>query len=753
MATLIPSLLGAPVQRAEDPTLIRGQATFTEDLNPSGTLHVAFVRSPFAHARIVGINLDTAMAADGVWAIYTGADVADLAVPPQPDPARNIPRRYALAQDRVLMPGDPVAAVVASSPAQARDAADLVEVDYEPLVPVGDPEDALEAPPIHPDQESNVAYDRSRGEVEAVKAMEGAVVITGTVDHPRVSPAPMEGRVALAQWRDGMLHLHMPSQGPHLIQEELARCFDLPLTAVRVTVPFVGGAFGGKFDLAEEELLVAWAARRLARPVKWTETRREHLLTVGHGRAMRAAYRLVADSEGRIQGLFVDWLVDLGCRHRYTSFHTITPRMGTGNYDIAHYAWRIRGVWTNRSSRGIYRGAGRPEATLTIERAVDHLASHLGLDPAEVRRRNFISSFPYKSAGGYTYDSGDYHANLDRLLEGAGYQGLRRQQQERREQGKLFGIGVSAYVEVCGFEDWGAARIQVNRDGTVSLFVETLDQGQGHRTAFAQVVAARLGLRLDQIRVEQGDTGSAPYGHGTSGSRSVAQGGSAAYTAAGKVAEKAIRLAAHLLEADPADLELVAGEARVKGTDVAVPWQAIADLAFAGKLPPGEEPGLEGEVKLRSGGMNFPFGAHLAVVEIDRETGVVTLLKMVGVDDAGVIVNPMLAEGQRHGGMAQGISQALWEAIRYDRDGNLLTSTLMDYLIPTASSLPSFDLDETVTPTPTNPLGAKGIGEAGAIGATPAVINAVCDALSRQDLQIPLTPESVWRALGQGEGV
>jgi carbon-monoxide dehydrogenase large subunit len=496
-------------------------------------------------------------------------------------------------------------------------------------------------------------------------------------------------------------------------------------------------------------MLTIHAARVLGRPVKWTEQRREHLLSVGHGRAMTARYRLVASEEGRIEALYIDWLVDLGCRHRYTSFHTITPRMGTGNYDIPLAAWRIRGVWTNRSPRGIYRGAGRPEATLTIERALDHLASQLGLDPAEVRRRNFIppQAFPYRNPGSYTYDSGDYHANLEELLATAGYDELRRQQAAARREGRLVGIGLASYVEVCGFEDWGAARVQVNRDGTVAVYVETLDQGQGHRTTFAQIVAARLGLPVDQVRVEQGDTISSPYGHGTSGSRSVAQGGGAAWEAAGKVAAKAVRIAAHLLEANPVDIELADGAARVKGTDVTASWRAIVDAAFDRKLAPEEEPGLDEEVRLRSGGMNFPFGSHLAVVEIDPDTGAVRLERFVAVDDAGVIINPMLAAGQRHGGIAQGVSQALWEAIRYDEDGNLLTSTFMDYLVPTAASLPAFQLAETVTPTPTNPLGAKGIGEAGAIGATPAVVNAVCDALGRQDLQLPLTPETVWRAL------
>lgn len=742
-------MLGAPVQRAEDPALITGTATFTEDFTPAGTLHLAILRSPFPHARIKSIDTAAAAESAGVWAIYTGVDVVDLNVPPQPNPKRNIPRRYALAQDRILMPGDPVAAVVADSAPHAFDALELIEVDYEPLEIVGDIEGAMTAPPIHDGQDSNVAYDRTKGDWEAIASMEG-VVVEGTVEHPRVAPAPMEGRLALAQWTDGVLTLRMNSQAPHLMAEELARCLDLPISSVRVVTGFVGGAFGAKFDLAEEEMLTVFASRQLGRPVKWVEGRREHLLTVGHGRAMKAKYRMVADREGMIKAFAVDWFVDLGCRHRYLSFTTITPRMGTGTYDIGLYAWRIRGVWTNRNPRGIYRGAGRPEATLTIERAIDHLASELDMDPADVRRRNFVrpDQFPYKSAAGYTYDSGAYEANLEALLEAAGYSDLRKLQMEARAEGRLIGIGLSSYVEVCGFEDWGAARVVVSPDGSVTVMVETLDQGQGHRTVFAQIVSARLGIPLSVVRVEQGDTASSPYGWGTAGSRSLPQGGSAAQAAASAVAEKAKRIAGHLLEASPADIGLADGRATVKGTDVSISWTEIAAAAYAGKVGEDDEPGLEEEVRLRSGGENFPFGAHLAVAEIDRETGSVKLERLVAVDDAGVIINPMLADGQRHGGLAQGSGQALWEAVRYDESGNLITATFVDYLIPTASGLPFFELAETETPTPTNPLGAKGIGEAGAIGSTPAVLNAVCDALGRQDLQVPLTPEQVWRAVG-----
>ncbi|MDH3190412.1 MAG: molybdopterin-dependent oxidoreductase, partial [Acidimicrobiia bacterium] len=499
----------------------------------------------------------------------------------------------------------------------------------------------------------------------------------------------------------------------------------------------------------EEEYLTVIAARMTGRPVKWIEGRREHLLTIGHGRAQRHKWEVVARSDGKIEGLWVDSLVDLGCRHRYLSFITVTPRIATGNYDIGTYGWTQKGVWTNRAPRGIYRGAGRPEATLTVERVLDAVAQAAGLDVAEVRRRNFIQpdQFPYRSRAGYTFDTGDYEATLDKLLEVADYEGLRAQQAAARAEGRLVGLGLAAYVEVCGFEDWGAARIQVQADGSVSVFVETLDQGQGHRTSYAQLVADQLGLPIELVKIEQGDSATSPYGWGTSGSRSLAQGGSASFATAGKVAAKAKKIAAHLLEAAEADIELSGSTATVRGTDVSVSWSEIVSAAMSGNVPDGVTPGLDEEMHLKSGGLNFPYGIHLALVEVDRETGAPTLQRMWAVDDAGNIVNPMLADGQRHGGLAQGIGQALWEQAKYDADGNLVTSSFVDYLIPTAASLPSFDLGGTVTPTPTNPLGAKGIGEAGAIGSTPAVLSAVCDALEVVDLQVPLTPEQIWSRL------
>ena len=754
--SVIPSFLGAPVQRREDPALITGNATYVDDITPVGTLHLSVVRSPFPHAMVTDIDTSMAEGMPGVWEIITPDQVADVSMPPAPRPERNVPRRYPLVQGKALMPGDPVVAVVAESAQQAKDAADMVFVDYEPLDPVGDLAQAVEAPPIHDDlgSDSNVAYDRSKGDRGAFEAVAGPIKFSGVVDHPRVAPAPMENRAILAEWKDGGLTVYCSSQAPALMQEQFAADFDMPQTAVRVVTPFVGGAFGAKFDPAEEDYLTIIAAQRTGRPVKWIETRREHMLAIGHGRAQRHSYEVVAEKDGTISALWIDSLIDLGCRHRYLSFMELTPRIGTGNYVIPTYGWRMRGVWTNRSPRGIYRGAGRPEATLTIERVVDAVANATGVDPAEVRRRNFIppDDFPYHSSGGaasggYKFDTGEYEKALDKLLEVANYEGLRREQAEARAESRILGVGLAAYVEICGFEDWGAARIQIHADGTATVYVETLDQGQGHRTTFAQLVAEVLGIEVNDVKVENGDTTTTPYGWGTSGSRSVAQGGTASHAVAEKIAVKAKKVAAHLLEASDADIELRDGLARVVGTDVSVTFAEVASAALRGNVPDGVMPGLDEEVHVKSGGFNFPFGMHLAVVEIDPETGSPTLDRMWAVDDAGNIINPMLADGQRHGGLAQGIGQAMWEQVIYDDDGNLVTSSFMDYLLPTAASLPSFGLDATVTTTPTNALGAKGIGEAGAIGSTPAVLNAISDALGGADVQIPTTPERIWRHL------
>jgi carbon-monoxide dehydrogenase large subunit len=541
--------------------------------------------------------------------------------------------------------------------------------------------------------------------------------------------------------------------------DELASSFGLPVSRVRVRTPFVGGGFGSKFDLAEEEYLAVVASRRLTVPVQWVESRREHMLAIGHGRAQRHHYEVKTDESGRLLALWVDSVLDLGCRARYIPPGSVTPRMGTGSYDIPLYAWRQRGVYTNRSPRGIYRGAGRPEAILTIERILDRLAAEIAVDPAAIRRRNFIPAnrFPYRSPGGYTYDSGDYARILEELLELADYEGLRSEQAQARTKGRLLGLGLAAYVEVCAFEPWEAGSVQVHPDGSVTVSAGTLDQGQGHRTSYAQLAADRLGLPIESITVEQGDTATAPWGYGTSGSRSVTMGGSAVWEAAGEVGTKARQIAAHLLEAAPDDIELGNGRATVRGTDVSASWTDIVRAAYAPRrLPEGMEPGLEAEVGYRSGGMNFPSGMALAAVEVDPATGVVTLLGYWAVDDAGRIINPMLAAGQRHGGIAQGVGQALWEEAVYDEEGSLLSSSLMDYLLPAAQQLPMFRLGEVETPSPNNPLGAKGVGELGTIGSTAAVVNAVIDALGPygvRDLTIPLRPEKVWRAIRESSPV
>ncbi len=735
-----------------------GQGRYTGDLQPFGTAHMALVRSPYAHATVESIDTSEAEAADGVILVIRPEDVSDIHGPPAPRPSRSIPTRSPLAQGRVLMVGDPVVAIIAETAEQALDATELVYVDYEPLPVANDPEEAIEVPPIHPEMEGNVAYERKGGDPSAVDALAAATVIEGTIEHPRVVPSPIETRVVVAEWSDDALTVHLGSQAPHLMAEELAKAFGLPQSSVRVVTPFVGGAFGCKFDLAEEEMLTVIAAKRCRRPVRWVESRREHIAVIGHGRAQRHHFRAMAGPDGRILGLWVDSIVDLGCRQRYLAPVPSTPRIGTGPYDIGVYAWRQRGVYTNRAPMGIYRGAGRPEATLTLERVIDRIAAELGLDPAEARRVNMVppDRFPYASAGGYTYDSGDYPRALDRLLEMSSYAEMRRTQDQKRREGRYMGIGLGAYVEACGFEEWEAGRVTVHRDGSVTASAGTLDQGQGHRTAFAQIVAAELGIEPTRVRVEQGDSASAPYGWGTSGSRSVAHGGSGVLGAARTVADKLRRVAAHALEAAPEDVVLAGGNATVRGTDVAIAWEDLVGKAWtARQMPAGEEPGLEEEHHFVSGGLNFPFGIHLAVVEVDPSTGDVDLQQIWAVDDAGVIVNPMLASGQRHGGLAQGIGQAMWEEARYDPDGNLLTASMVDYLLPTASRLPSFRLGETCTPSPTNPLGAKGVGEAGTVGSTPAVLNATIDALAPlgvTDLQIPLRAERVWHAIRRATG-
>ncbi len=744
--------VGQSVLRVEDEPLLRGAGRYLDDLKLAGTQHLAVVRSPLAHARVLSVDSSEAEAAPGVSLVLTGADLAGMIAPPKPREDRRIPPRPLLATDVVRMVGDPVAVVVADDPARARDAADLVFVDYEPLEVVSDPETALDRPPIYPEYGDNVAFDRSHGSKDDVDACDAAIVVEGVVQHPRVVPAPLEPRGALATWQDDDLTLYLGTQAPALMADELAWVLDLPKDRIRIIVPDMGGAFGSKFDLAEEELLVVEAARRAGTPVKWVETRREHFMAIGHGRAQRHAYKAAADADGRLLGLWIESLVDMGARKRYIAGPPYTPRIGTGNYAVPTYSWRQYGVFTNRAPQGIYRGAGRPEATLTVERIMDRIAGAAGIDPAEVRRRNFVTEFPYESPGGAVFDSGDYHRALDVLLEAADYDGLRARQVELRDQGRLPGIGLCAYVEATAFERFGRAIVDADASGRVRVRVGTLDHGQGHRTTFAQIAADILGLDPADIVVSQGDTTDIPFGFGTSGSRSVAHGGGAVQGGASVVADKVARIVAHLLEADPADIVLARGRVDVAGAPGSgMSWAEAAAAAHdPDRLPPGEEPGLSVDHRFDSGGITFPFGMHLAVVDVDADTGIVALEQVWAVDDCGVVVNPMLAAGQRHGGLAQGLGQALTEEVLYDEDGNLVTSTFLDYLLPSATQVPAFELLGTVTPSSQNPLGAKGVAESGAIGLPPAIVNAVVDALAPlgvNHLDLPLRPERVWRAM------
>ena len=724
--------VGTSLPRLEDPRLLRGEGRFLDDV--PGALHTAFVRSPFAHARITGIETALAEDAPGVRLVLTGADLDGLNAAPRQRQERRVPARPALHGDVVLMAGDPVAAVVAETAEQSADAAALVFVEYDPLPVVGDPRAALDAPPLHPGYDDNVAYERGSGSRDDVASLEAAVFVEGVVEHPRVVPAPLEPRTIRATWDGDSVTVEWGTQGPYLMRREVARAFGLDEERVRVITPDMGGAFGCKFDFAEEEAVVIEAARRLDTSVQWVEGRREHLAAIGHGRGQRHEYLIAADEDGRILGLWVDSLVDTGARKRWISGPPYTPRVGVGTYDIPVYAWRQRGVFTNRAPTGIYRGAGRPEATLTIERAIDRVAAALELEPVEVRRRNFITAFPHDNGAGAVYDSGDYHGAVDALLDLAGYARLRAERDAAQAGGRLAGLGFGAYVEATAFENREDASACVMPDGTVEIAVGTLDHGQGHRTSFAQVAADRLGVDPALVRIVQGDTDLVPFGEGTSGSRSLAEGGSAVAQAAEALAGRLDALRAWHAERGDEDMD----------------WVELAASSWDEDRPPGLAPGLAGTEHFESGGLAFPFGVHLASVEVDRDTGEVSLQGVWAVDDCGPVVNPMLAYGQRHGGLAQGIGQALWERAVYDDDGNLVTGTLADYLLPTAEQMPAITLGETVTPSPHNPLGVKGVGEAGTIGVVPAIVNAVVDALEPfgvEHLDVPLRAEAVWRAM------
>jgi aerobic carbon-monoxide dehydrogenase large subunit len=740
--------------RREDLPLVTGAAHYSDDLVLPGALHVVFVRAPLAHGRILEIDASAAAGRPGVAGVFTAAD---LDLPPMP--AGGAPAAMArpvLATGTVRFLGEAVAVVVAETRAQALDAAEAVEVDYEPLPVVTDPEAALAADAPRLFEDGNLA--RERGWPEPSRALEGAeVVVRGRFVNQRLAPSPLEPNAAVAVPDGDRLLLYAPCQAPFWVRDDIAEALGMDPERVRVVVPAVGGAFGARIVTYPEQVAVAALARRLGRPVRWADGRSETMVAMTHGRAQVQEVELAATRDGRITGLRARLVADGGAYPgEATSMPSSTRYMASGAYRIAkvEVAWACAA--TNTTPVAAYRGAGRPEATAMVERAVDLLAARLGMDPAELRRRNLIPSraFPYTTATRARYDSGDYEGALERVLAAAGYQALRAEQAGRRQRGEVrqLGIGLSLYVEVTGFgSEYG--EVTVGTDGRVTARTGVSPHGQGHETAFAQLVAATLGVEADQVDVVHSDTAALPRGDGTMGSRSLQVGGSAVAEAAAQVLDKAAALAAHLLEAPAEDVALFPGEGLgVAGApETALGWAELAAAAADhARRPPGMGPGLAAAVDFELDRSTFPFGAHLAVCEVDTETGLVRLLRHLAVDDAGKILNPVLAEGQVQGGIAQGVAQALFEEVRYDEDGNCLNGNLASYAMPTAADLPAFETERTQTPTPLNPLGAKGIGEAGTIGATPAVQNAVVDALAHlgvTHIDMPLTPERVWRAI------
>jgi aerobic carbon-monoxide dehydrogenase large subunit len=768
------TMVGARIRRREDPRLITGRATYVDDVRQVGTVYAAFVRSPYGHAKITSIDTAELKGNPHVVAVYTGDDLhhahnlkSSLPVAHKM-PDLKTPPHYALALDEVRFVGDPVAIVVADSPYAARDAAEQVVVEYEQLPAVVDPEKAAAGPPyVHESLGTNVAFTMpfSAGDPDTAFA-QADVTIKQRIVNQRVAPVPIEPRSMVASYDAGMqqLTIYSATQIPHLLRTQLAVVLGLPENKIRAIAPEVGGGFGAKLNVYPEEVVVSWVAMQLECPVKYIETRSECFQAMIHGRDQIDDLEIAAKNDGTITGLRLKITANLGAYHQLLTpvVPTLTLLMAHGCYRFENIAAEVVGVFTNTMSTDAYRGAGRPEATFFIERAIDLVAQRLKLDPADVRRKNFIAStsFPHTTATGLTYDSGDYETTMDKALALVDYAGLRKQQEELRKQGRYLGIGLSTYVEVCGMgpsaampaAGWDSATIRVEPTGSITVLTGISPHGQGEETTFAQIVADELGVPIDQVSVIHGDTDKVQYGVGTFGSRGTAVGGAALKLAIETIQAKAIKIAAHQWEANPDDVEYRDGKIQVKGDPSKSMTTAEAGfLAFMGdKLPPGLEPGLDATRRFEPPNFVFPFGTHVCVVEVDARSGEVKIVKYLAVDDCGRLLNPMIVEGQVHGGIAQGLSQALFEEVVYDDDGQLLTGTLMDYAIPHAEQVPHYELDHTVTATTVNPLGIKGIGEAGTIGSTPAIANAVIDALAPfgvAHIDMPLKPEKLWAAM------
>ena len=770
--------IGQRVQRKEDPKLIRGEGTYTDDVTPPGTLYMALVRSPHAHARIRGVDTARAKREPGVVTVLTGADTS--ATGPLPCfitlPDLKTTKHFPLASDKARYAGDAVAVVVADSRRAARSAAALVDVEYEPLPVVVDARAAMEpgAPILHDEIGTNVAYVYPVKGGDIDKAFrEADVVVKHTVKNQRLIPNAIEPRsIVVRPDEGGGLTIWTTTQIPHFVQLITSLNLGLSQNKVRVIAPEVGGGFGSKLNVYAEELLAAWLAKTLGRPVKWTEERREGYLATIHGRDIVEDVELAAKKDGTITGLRIRGVANLGAY-----LQAFTPVIETvlhifiipGAYRIPAFDCQITGVHTNTTPTDAYRGAGRPEATFLIETMMNLLARELAMDQAELRRKNFVpkDAFPFTTITTLAYDSGNYEVALDRALAMSDYKGFAKRREEAKSRGKLRGIGLSSYVEICGLApskanhalgvNWGgyeSARIRVHPTGAVQVWTGTSPHGQGHETSWSQIVADAFGISPDDVEVRHGDTLEAPgMGVGTFGSRSLAVGGVAVHKAAEKLREKIRLIGAHMLEASPDDVVFEGGKVHVKGVPDRA--KAFGEIVFqsylAFNIPDGMEPGMDSTVYYDPSNFTFPFGTHVAEVEIDPETGTTQVVSYSACDDCGVQINPMIVEGQLHGGIVQGIGQALYEGAVYDANGQLVSGSMMEYDVPKAADFPlHIKLDHTTTPSPVNPLGVKGIGEAGTIASTPAVVNAALDALAAvgvKHIDMPLTPERVWAAI------
>src|ERR1051325_136161 len=791
--------VGKRIKRTEDPRLIKGLAHYVDDVRLPDTLHVAFVRSIYAHARIKAIDTTEAFDVPGVVAVYTGHDVATK-IGPVPCaaalPDLKVPDYRVLATNKALFVGHPIAAVVATDKYAARDAVDHVGVEYEELPAVISVIDGVPTSPvIHEHFGDNIAYKLTSGEGDIDAAMKAADrIVTQKMIHQRLAPIAMEPRGVLARYFPGEEELTVWSstQIPHLLRTQLALMIGIPENKLRVITPEVGGGFGSKLNVYAEEALLGWISIQLGKPVKWIESRRENVQATIHGRAQVGTVEVGVKNDGTITGLRYNVIADLGAYHQLLTpaIPTLTGLMLSGAYKIPAIQMNVTGVFTNKMSTDAYRGAGRPEATYVVERVMDVVARELNLDPVEVRRKKFPtpSEFPFHTATGLDYDSGDYEAALSKALDLSGYKKLREEQKTGRDNGILIGIGLSSYVEICALGPsqampaggWESATVRIEPTGKVTVLTGASPHGQGQETSFAQIAADELGVDLNDVTVIHGDTGIVQYGIGTFGSRATAVGGTAVYYAIQKLKEKAAKIAAHMLQCEASQVTCEAGKysreaasAAAAGTSEPVvqvgeaPAGAlpepqtngrssltIQEIALAAhiakELPPDTEPGLSATYFFEPKNFTFPFGTHIAVVEIDRETGDIKFLRYVAVDDCGKVINPMLVDGQVHGGIVQSIGQAMYEEVVYDEQGQLITGTLMDYAVPRASHVPNFELDRTETPSPVNPLGVKGVGEAGTIGATPAIVGALVDALAPfgvKHLDMPVKPENLWRII------